>query len=131
MIATAGYDRQIKLWDSLSGELLRTMTGHNGAIYDLAFSPDGTLIVSGCADETVKVWSVETGKRLDTLSQPEGEVSTVGVTNDGRFIIAGSSDNRLRVWMLKLSDPSQTKPIMITRFVDESPLLKFEFTADG
>ena len=131
MIATAGYDRQIKLWDSFSGEMLRTMTGHNGAIYDLAFSPDGKLIVSGCADETVKVWSVETGKRLDTLSQPEGEVSTVEVTDDGRFIIAGSSDNRLRVWALKPSGPSQSKPILVTRFVDESPLIKFELTADG
>jgi len=131
LIATAGYDRKIRLWDSFSGEMLKTMTGHNGAVFDLAFSPDGKLIVSGCADETVKVWSVETGDRIDTLSQPEGEVSTVSVTDDGRFIIAGSSDNRLRVWGLKSSDPSQTKPILVTRFVDESPLLKFELTPDG
>ena len=131
LIATAGYDRQIRLWDSQSGEMLRMMAGHNGAVYDLAFSPDGKVIVSGCADETVKVWNVATGQRLDTLSQPEGEVLAVGVSHDGKYIMAGSSDNRLRVWGLESLDRPQTNPILVTRFVDETPLIKFQLTADG
>ncbi|MDB4749503.1 hypothetical protein OAF83_01225 [Rubripirellula sp.] len=131
LIATAGYDRQIRLWDSQTGEMLRMMSGHNGAVYDLAFSPDGKVIVSGCADETVKVWSVATGQRLDTLSQPEGEVLAVGVSHDGKFIMAGSSDNRLRVWGLESLNRPQTNPILVTRFVDETPVIKFQLTADG
>jgi len=131
LIATAGYDRQIRLWDSQTGELLRMMSGHNGAVYDLAFSPDGKVIVSGCADETVKVWSVATGRRLDTLSQPEGEVLAVGVSHDGKFIMAASSDNRLRVWGLESLNRPQTNPILVTRFVDETPLIKFQLTSDG
>ena len=131
MVATAGYDRHIKLWDCQSGELLQTMKGHNGAVYDLAFSPDGELIVSGCADETVKIWRVDTGQRVATLSQPEGEVLAVDIVDDGKLIVAASSDNRLRVWDLIATERSKTYPIRITRFVDEYPLLKFEPTADG
>jgi mono/diheme cytochrome c family protein len=131
MIATAGYDRVIKLWDSRSGEALRSMVGHNGAIYDLAFSPDGKVLISGCADETVKLWSVATGKRLNTLGQPEGEVLAIDVSGDGKFIIAGSSDNRLRVWMLNESGQTQTNPIFVTRSVSDSPLLKLQADADG
>ncbi|MGI9444994.1 MAG: WD40 repeat domain-containing protein [Rubripirellula sp.] len=131
VIATAGYDREIKLWDSQSGELLRSMIGHNGAIYDLAFSPDGKVLISGCADETVKLWSVATGKRLNTLGQPEGEVLAVGVSGDGKFIMAGSSDNRLRVWTLNDSEQTQTNPIFVTRSVSDSPLLKLQAHADG
>ncbi len=131
MIATAGYDREIKLWDSRSGELLRSMSGHNGAIYDLAFSSNGKVLVSGCADETVKLWSVATGKRLNTLGQPEGEVLAVDVSVDGKFVVAGSADNRLRVWTLSSSDQAQTNPIFVTRSVSDSPLFKLQTDADG
>ena len=75
MVATAGYDRVIRLWDLESGEPVRDLKGHNGAIFDLAFSPDGQVLVSACADETVKVWNVATGARLDTLSQPRAKSS--------------------------------------------------------
>ncbi|MGI9473876.1 MAG: c-type cytochrome domain-containing protein, partial [Rubripirellula sp.] len=101
IVATAGYDREIILWDTKSGEPIRSLEGHNGAIFDLAFSPSGEVLVSACADETVKVWNVATGRRLDTLSQPEGEVFAVAVTADGKHVLAGSADNRLRVWSLK------------------------------
>ncbi len=131
IVATAGYDRQIILWDAESGKQIRTMEGHNGAIFDLAFSPDGNVLVSACADETAKVWHVKTGERLDTLSQPEGEVFAVDVTPDGKFILAGSADNRLRVWRLHSTDRPSINPIIATRFVDESPLVNFALTPDG
>ena len=89
-IATAGYDRNIILWDASTGQQIREFKGHNGAVFDIAFSPDGKILVSACADETVKVWHVATGSRLDTLGQPEGEVYAVEITKDGKFVIAGS-----------------------------------------
>ena len=61
LIATAGYDREIILWDTKSGSPIRKMSGHNGAIFDLEFSSDGQILLSACADETVKIWNVETG----------------------------------------------------------------------
>jgi WD40 repeat protein len=131
LVATAGYDREIILWDAETGEPIRSFQGHNGAIFDLAFSPDGKVLVSACADETAKVWSVETGQRLDTLSQPEGEVFAVDVTRDGKFILAGSADNRLRVWSLRSKVKRRINPIVATRFVDESPLVNFELAPDG
>ncbi len=131
MVATAGYDREIILWDATSGEPIRNLRGHNGAIFDLAFSPDGKVLVSACADETVKVWNVDSGMRLDTLSQPEGEVLAVDITGDGKFILAGSGDNRLRVWSLKSKQRPRINPIVATRFVDESPLVNFRLSPDG
>lgn len=130
-VATAGYDREIMLWDASTGEPIRKFSGHNGAIFDLAFSPDGAVLASACADETVKIWHVETGRRLDTLSQPEGEVFAVDITADGKFVLAGSADNRLRVWKLKSRQQPQINPLVATRFVDESPLVNFKLTPDG
>ena len=131
LVATAGYDREIILWDAKTGDPLRRLKGHNGAIFDLAFSPDGNVIVSACADETVKVWSVSTGQRLDTLSQNESEVLAVDVTSDGKFIVAVSADNRLRVWSLRSTDKPRINPLVATRFVDESALVNFAITPNG
>jgi len=131
LIATAGYDRKILLWDSQSGEVVRELLGHNGAVFDLAFSPDGKVLVSACADETVKVWKVASGERLDTLSQPEGEVFAVAVTSDGKHVIAASGDNRIRVWKLLSTDRPEINPLVATRFVDETPIVNVALSPDG
>ncbi|GAA5505690.1 WD40 repeat domain-containing protein [Novipirellula caenicola] len=130
-IATAGYDRVIKLWSRDTAKVVHELTGHNGAIYDLAFSPDSKVLASASGDATIKVWQVETGKRLDTLSQGEDEMLAVGFTADGKSIVACGADNRLRVWRLKSINTAAINPLLVTRFVDDSPLVGFAFSADS
>jgi len=122
LVATAGYDSEIVLWDASTGKSLRKLTGHNGAIFDLAFSPDGNVLASACADETVKLWSVQTGERLDTLGQSEGEVYAVDFTPNGQKVIAVGADNRLRVWRFAKGGDYRSNPLSATRFIDASPL---------
>ena len=62
-LATAGYDRSIKLWNVADGRLLRTIDIHNGAIFDLAWHPSGKILASASADETVKLWRASDGLR--------------------------------------------------------------------
>lgn len=131
LIATAGYDRDIILWDRQTGEKKQTLSGHNGAVFDLDFSPDGCVLVSASADETIKVWNVDTGKRLDTLGQSEGEVLSVAISPDGKHIVAGSADNRVRVWELRSVDAEVSNPLVATRFVDESAIVNLRFSVDG
>ena len=88
IVATAGYDRKIRLHDAVSGKLLRELSGHNGAVFDLQFSPDGTLLASASADATVKIWNVSTGERFDTLSQPQAEQYSVVFSPDGNSVYA-------------------------------------------
>ncbi len=131
LVATAGYDHDIRLWDAASGSLLRTFEGHNGAVYDLDFSPDGRHLVSACADQTAKVWEVQSGRRMDTLSQPEAEVYAAKFSPDGNRIIIASGDNRIRVYDFVSRDRPRINPIVATRFVDESAVVAFAWLPDG
>ena len=44
------------------------LSGHDGVVYSVAFSADGSKVVSGSEDSTVKIWSADNGEVLQTLS---------------------------------------------------------------
>jgi hypothetical protein len=72
----------------MTQELFDTETflrsGHTDEIYALSFSPDGTRIVSGSADNTVKMWDVESGRVIRTFQGHFGSVFSVAFSpNNG------------------------------------------------
>lgn len=76
-----------------------TMRGHTKFICSVAFSPCGTRIVSGAADNTIRVWDATSGKCV--LGPLEGHtqwVSSVLFSPNGRLIASSSADMRIRVW---------------------------------
>ncbi len=131
LLATAGYDRDIHLWDLASGKALRSFTSHNAAVYDLAFSPDGTVLASASGDGTCKIWRVATGERLDTLNQPEAEQYRVAFTPDARHIVAAGADNRIRLWRFVSKAEPRINPLLQTRFGHEDAIVGFALSPDG
>lgn len=60
LLATAGTsDYDVRLWDSKSGELVKTFTGHANAVNAIAFSSDGRLLATGGDDQTARVWVID------------------------------------------------------------------------
>jgi hypothetical protein len=52
-------DNLIHLWGVSDGSLLKTLHGHSHIVFDIAFSPDGSLIASGSADGTFRLWGLK------------------------------------------------------------------------
>ena len=70
------------------------------SVNSVAFSPDGTKIVSGSEDKTVRVWDAVTGTLSNTLEGHSDSVESVAFSPDpdGTKIVSGSFDNTVRVW---------------------------------
>lgn len=54
VIASASFDKSIKLWESNTGTYIASLRGHVQAVYSIAWSADSRLLVSGSADSTLK-----------------------------------------------------------------------------
>ena len=77
---------------------LKTLYGHSFYVYSVAYSPDGTKIISSSDDETIKIWGANTGQCLKTLEGHSWEVDSVAYSPDGTKIISGSVDKTIKIW---------------------------------
>ena len=131
LLATAGYDRIINLWNVADGTLQRTIDVHKGAIFDLAWHQDSKVLAAASADETIKLWRVSDGVRLDTLNQAQGEMNAVLFTPDQEHIVGAGKDRRIRLWKFVSRENPSLNPVLISRFAHESPVIALAFSADG
>jgi len=51
--------RPARLWSVADGQALRTLRGHAGFVWGVAFSPDGKLLASSSVDSTIKLWELD------------------------------------------------------------------------
>ena len=52
----------ISLWDVVTGQLVKSITAHEGSVNTAQFSPDSQTIATGGKDYTVRIWNVNTGQ---------------------------------------------------------------------
>lgn len=98
LIASAGFDNHIKLWQASDGKFLNTLRAHVGPVYQVSFSPDSRLLVSGSKDTTLKAWDVRTGKLKEDLPGHRDEVFAVDWAPDGERVGSGGQDKAVRIW---------------------------------
>jgi WD40 repeat protein len=80
------------------GRAARVLLGHQDEVLSVAYSNDGTRIVSGSADHTIRVWSTITFLELGKIEGHTHSVTSVVFTTDGTRIISSSKDCTVRVW---------------------------------
>src|SRR5262249_51021586 len=77
-------DYTVRLWDVATGREVGTLEGHTGTVSNVAFSSNGSLLVScGNNDQTVRVWEVSTGKQVQCLQGHTAKVLAVAFLPDG------------------------------------------------
>ncbi len=97
--STLAYDAKgpVVICEAATGETLLTIEGirYNES---LAFSPDGSKLVSGGHDFRIRVWDVNTGEP-GAVMRARGELMSLAFTPDGQQLISASNhDRNLHVW---------------------------------
>ena len=135
-LASASADQTVKVWDvtnsqkqlrlkdrfwrrlgewirsttsgqkSLTLQAMLTLTGHNGRVSSVAFSPDGTRLASASGNGSgtpgepgeVKVWDATSGQEILTLKGHTDRVTSIAFSPDGKRLASASSDRTVKVW---------------------------------
>ena len=98
LVATAGYDGMVKLWDMQNRKLKADLNQHKGWVRSLAFSPDGSQLVTAGEDGSVIVWSTSSGKAVTTVAAHKGPVTAITFSSEGKTFVTGGGDNLVKIW---------------------------------
>lgn len=103
LIAAAGWDKAIELWNTNTKELIATLT-HQDAVNTVAFSRDRQTLISGTEDNLIHVWDLtdlEQPKLLKTLTRHTDSIKTVTVSDDGKLIASAGYDQTIKLWTIE------------------------------
>jgi WD40 repeat protein/uncharacterized caspase-like protein len=97
-LVSGSDDVTLKIWDTATGNVLRTLSGHDQPVLAAAVSPDGQWIASGGADATVRLWNAVTGQST-TVASHTSPVKNVVFSDDGRRLTS-LGNNEVKVYDL-------------------------------
>jgi len=102
---------QIQLWNTQAGALVRNFVGNTRGVTALAWTPDGSQVISGAsyAYENVAIsWNVGAGRELHVFEGHTGWVNGVAISPDGTTLLTASQDSTLRLWNLETGQHLRT-----------------------
>jgi WD40 repeat protein/serine/threonine protein kinase len=122
-LASASFDKTIKLWDAVKGMPLKTYLGHTSTVLGVSFSPDGQRLVSAGADKTIKLWDARVDQEL--LSVHQKSPTCASLSHDGRRLATSSEDHSVKIW------DSLTGQVVFICEEHKLPVRGVAFRADG
>jgi WD40 repeat protein len=108
LLASASWDRTVKVWDTATWKLLYDLHDSTGAAPQcVAFRRDGRRLAWGSNDGTVKVWDGP-DRATQVLRGHTSWVQAVAFSPDGQWIASASLDGTVKIWaappMAEVSD---------------------------
>jgi len=100
-IATAGFDKVIKVWNLKNEECFLELCGHQDIIWDLKAGFDGKYIFSASDGKEIQIWKISEGKCKRTLTAHKAPVTSLCVVSSRKLLGSGSKEGALLVWDLE------------------------------
>jgi WD40 repeat protein len=108
-----------------------TLTGHDGTVYEVLFSPDGDAIASASWDGTIKLWKPD-GTLITTLRGHKKGIFGIAFSRDGRYLASASDDNTVKLWKMNRSDGDIQSATLVRTFRGhEDSVHEVAFSPDG
>ena len=121
-LASASWDRTVRLWPLAGGGAPRVLEGHQQNVNGIAFTPDGRALVSAGYDATVRIWPLA-GAGAPVVATVPTPVNSVAVARDGE-IVAGGADGKIYF----LSPTGETRADVEAQ---QAPIISVAVAGDG
>ncbi|KAK2198255.1 bifunctional WD40 repeat/G-protein beta WD-40 repeat/WD40-YVTN repeat-like-containing domain superfamily/WD40 repeat [Babesia duncani] len=112
IFVSGGWDKLVKVWDLRTCQLKNTLKGHEGAVYSISISPDGSLCASGGKDGIARLWDMKEGNSLDMLDA--GSPINALCFSPCNYWLCAATDRVIKIWDLEnknvLAEISHDKP---------------------
>jgi WD40 repeat protein len=92
LLATAGWDASVYLWDASDGALLRSLQGQPFAFASVCFSNDGSRLAAGGADGTIRIWETREWNQVGLVSGHKSFVDSLAFGPGDSFLASSSED---------------------------------------
>lgn len=89
---------EVFVWSVQSGNLLDILTGHEGPISGLCFSPVSGILATSSWDKSVRMWDVFNRDINTELFDHESEVLSLAFRPDGKQIASTSLNGNISFW---------------------------------
>jgi len=109
MIGIGGVNREqnefIKIWDAKTGKLVINLKGHTGEVFCLAWTADGSTLISGSFDYSIRTWNTTTWQQILVLTGHTSPVYRIAISPNGPVLASASWDKTARLWNLENGMP--------------------------
>jgi len=95
---STGTDRSIRVWDTKTCKLIRTLSVDSGRFRSLAFSPVSDHLVSGSSDGWVRFWDPLKDDEAFHEIKHGPPISVVRISADGKYMLAAGKSRPVRIW---------------------------------
>jgi len=104
ILATAGYDHNIRFWEAPSGICYRTIPYPDSQVNRLEITPDKQYIAAA-GNPHIRFFEVHTNNQnpVTSFDGHTSNVTSIGFQREGKWMFSGSEDGTIKVWDLRAS----------------------------
>ncbi|KAK9476488.1 WD40-repeat-containing domain protein [Lipomyces japonicus] len=99
VLVSAGNDGLVKIWNTKSGKLIKTLIGHKRSLACVQISDDLKFVVSGGNDDSIRIWDAKRGTCLRVLQEHQSLVRSLQLS--GNKLISASYDKSIKIWSME------------------------------